>query len=133
MRETTVYNVTTGGRSGMGPVPLTVALLNFDPTLGCDPVTFQPCSDRALSTLKVVTHAHMDIFPFIQNLLPNQPPAFYGFFLEETALGGHVRTWPLSHDIGRLNHIRLGTIFRNLRRCRANLRRTYNVGSTWRA
>ena len=92
MSETTVTNVTTGGRSGMGPVPLTVALLNFDPTLGCDPVTFQPCSDRALSYLKVVTEAHTVIFPFTKNLAPSQPPAFFGFFLEETALGGHVRT-----------------------------------------
>ena len=92
MSETTVTNVTTGGRSGMGPVPLTVALLNFDPTLGCDPVTFQPCSDRALSYLKVVTDAHTVIFPFTKNLAPSQPPAFFGFFLEETALGGHVRT-----------------------------------------
>jgi glucoamylase len=74
MRETTVYNVTTGGRSGMGPVPLTVALLNFDLTLGCDPVTFQPCSNCALSTLKVVTGAHKDVFSFTQNLPPDQPP-----------------------------------------------------------
>ncbi len=92
MSETTVTNVTTGGRSGMGPVPLTVALLNFDPTLGCDSATFQPCSDRALSYLKVVADAHVELFPFIKTLAPGQPAAFFAFFLEETALGGHVRS-----------------------------------------
>ncbi|KAI9449115.1 Six-hairpin glycosidase-like protein [Lactarius psammicola] len=91
MSETTITNVTTGGRSGMGPVPLTVALLNFDPTLGCDSATFQPCSDRALSYLKVVTDAHVGLFPFIKTLAPGQPPAFFAFFLEETALGGHAQ------------------------------------------
>ena len=57
MTGTTVTNVATGGRSGIGAAPLTVSVLNFDPTLGCDPKTFQPCSDRALSSLKVVGDA----------------------------------------------------------------------------
>lgn len=91
MSETTVTNVITGGRSGKGPAPLTVALLNFDPTLGCDSTTFQPCSDRALSYLKVVADAFTKKFPFAQSLPPDQPPAFFAFFLEETSLGGHVR------------------------------------------
>lgn len=34
----------------------------FDPALGCDSATFQPCSDRALSSHKVVVDAFRDIY-----------------------------------------------------------------------
>ena len=54
MSETTVTDVATGGRSGIGAVPLTVSVLNFDPSLGCDSATFQPCSERALSSLRLM-------------------------------------------------------------------------------
>ncbi|KAN0109731.1 glycoside hydrolase family 15 protein [Russula decolorans] len=90
MTETTITNVTTGGRSGIGAVPLTVSVLNFDPTLGCDPVTFQPCSDRALSTLKVVGDAFRELFPINKKLSPYQSP-FFGFFLEDKLFGGNVQ------------------------------------------
>ncbi|KAH9020840.1 hypothetical protein EDB85DRAFT_1895958 [Lactarius pseudohatsudake] len=63
MTETTVTDVMRWGRSGKGSVPITVSVLNFDPTLGCDPATFQPCSDRALSNLKVIGDAFPKIFP----------------------------------------------------------------------
>jgi glucoamylase len=91
MSETTVTSVKTGGRSGVGVAPLTISVLNFDPSLGCDSATFQPCSDRALSTLKVVGDAFKEIYPISQRLPADQPNAFLGFFLEETLLGGHVR------------------------------------------
>jgi glucoamylase len=90
MTETTITNVTTGGRSGIGAAPLTVSVLNFDPTLGCDSVTFQPCSDRALSTLKVVGDAFRELFPINKKLSPYQSP-FFGFFLEDELFGGHVK------------------------------------------
>ena len=90
MTETTITNVTTGGRSGIGAVPLTVSVLNFDPTLGCDSATFQPCSDRALSTLKVVGDAFRELFPINKELSPYQSP-FFGFFLEDKLFGGHVK------------------------------------------
>jgi glucoamylase len=91
MSETTVTDVKTGGRSGKGSAPLAISVLNFDPTLGCDSATFQPCSDRALSNLKVVGDAFKDIFPISQSLAPDQPSSLFGFFLEEELLGGHVR------------------------------------------
>lgn len=91
MSETTVTDVKTGGRSGKGSAPLFVSVLNFDPTLGCDPATFQPCSDRALSNVKVVSDAFKDIFPISQSFAPDQPSSLFGFFLEEELLGGHVR------------------------------------------
>ena len=90
MTETTITNVTTGGRSGIGAVPLTVSVFNFDPTLGCDPETFQPCSDRALSSLKVVGDAFKEIYPINQVLPSNQFP-YFGFFIEDQLFGGHVR------------------------------------------
>jgi glucoamylase len=86
MTETTVTDVKTGGRSGKGSAPSTISVLNFDPTLGCDAATFQPCSDRALSTLKVVGDAFAKSFAFTQNLPAgpsDQLSPFFGWFLEE--------------------------------------------------
>jgi len=82
MNETTVTDVKTVGHSGKGSAPITVSVLNFDPTLGCDSATFQPCSDRALSNLKVIRDAFTKIFAFTQNLPPDQPRAFFGFYLK---------------------------------------------------
>ncbi|KAI9457415.1 Six-hairpin glycosidase-like protein [Russula earlei] len=91
MTETTITKVTPiGGRSGIGAAPLTVAVQNFDPTLGCDPKTFQPCSDRALSSLKVVGDAFRKIFPIDQTLPPDQFP-YFGFFIEDELFGGQVQ------------------------------------------
>ena len=94
MTETTVTNVTSGGRSGIGAAPLTVSVINFDPTLGCDSATFQPCSDRALSSLKVVGDAFRQVFPINQQLPPGQSP-YIGHFLEEKWNGGNVRAQAL--------------------------------------
>ena len=91
MSETTVTDPKTGERSGKRAAPLTVSVLNFDPSLSCDSATFQPCSERALSTMKVVSDAFKEIFPVNKSLPPDQPSALYGFFLEEEVLGGHVR------------------------------------------
>lgn len=89
MSETTITNVTTGGRSGIGSAPLAVSVINFDPTLGCDPATLQPCSDRALSSLKVVGDAYKELFSINQLLPPNQFP-YFGSFLEDQLFGGQV-------------------------------------------
>lgn len=90
MTETTVTNVKSGGRSGIGAAPLTVSVINFDPTLGCDSATFQPCSDRALSSLKVVGDAFKELFP-INKQLPSDQSPYFGFFLEDQLYGGQVR------------------------------------------
>ena len=92
MTETTITDVKTGGRSGVGAAPMTVSILNFDPTLGCDPLTFQPCSDRALSNLKVVGDKFTEIYPINQKLPPNQFP-YVGFFLEDKLYNGQVRAF----------------------------------------
>ncbi|KAN0138299.1 glycoside hydrolase family 15 protein [Lactarius tabidus] len=87
MTETTITDVAKG-RSGYGSAPLTVSVYNFDPSLGCDDATFQPCSPRALSSLKVVGDRFKDFFPLSRNFTNNQPP-FFGFFTEDKFIGGH--------------------------------------------
>jgi len=94
MSETTVTDVKTGGRSGKGTAPFLVSVLNFDPSLGCDSATFQPCSDRALSNWKVISDAFRAIFPISARLPPDQPNPFFGWFLESKLFGGPVR-WRL--------------------------------------
>jgi hypothetical protein len=112
MRETIVTDVVTGGRSDKGSAPITVTVLNFDPTLGCDSATFQPCSDRALSNLKVVGDAFAGVFSFTQRHPPDQPGVFFGFYIDEQLLGGHVRPRrPLIYGVHQLNYISAGTIF----------------------
>ncbi|KAF8494643.1 Six-hairpin glycosidase-like protein [Russula emetica] len=87
MTETTITDVSKG-RSGYGSAPLTVSVYNFDPSLGCDDATFQPCSPRALSSLKVVGDRFKAFFPISRNFTENQPP-YYGFFTEDQFIGGH--------------------------------------------
>jgi glucoamylase len=58
--------------------------------LGCDSATFQPCSDRALSSLKVIGDAFQKIYPISESLPPDQPNALLGFYLEEKLFGGNV-------------------------------------------
>ncbi|KAH9969259.1 Six-hairpin glycosidase-like protein [Lactifluus volemus] len=97
MSETNVTDVRSGGRSGKGTAPLTVSTLNFDPSLGCDSATFQPCSDRALSSLKVIGDAFQKIYPISESLPPDQPNALLGFYLEETLFGGNPVYFGMLH------------------------------------
>jgi hypothetical protein len=131
MSETTITDVEKGGRSGKGAVPVSVAVLNFDPSLGCDSMTFQPCSDRALSSLKVLGDAFKDIFPITKHLSPDQPSALLGAFYEEQVFGGHVSC----HFFCLILSISAsfsGPLFRDLTRRGANIRRPYDMGSTRR-
>jgi len=97
MSETTVTDVQKGGRSGKGSVPLSVTVLNFDPSLGCDSATFQPCSDRALSSLKILGDAFKVIFPITERLPHDQPSALLGAFYEEQIFGGHAHYFATLH------------------------------------
>ena len=97
MTETTITDVKKG-RSGYGSAPLTASVYNFDPSLGCDDATFQPCSPRALSSLKVVGDRFKAFFPLSQNFTERQPP-YFGFFTEDEFIGGHVSP----SDVRRIN------------------------------
>ncbi|KAI9437567.1 Six-hairpin glycosidase-like protein [Lactarius indigo] len=87
MTETTITKVAEG-RSGYGSAPLAVSVYNFDPSLGCDDATFQPCSPRALSSLKVVGDRFKELFPLSRNFTSDRPP-YFGFFTEDQFIGGH--------------------------------------------
>ncbi|CRK32910.1 hypothetical protein BN1708_019142, partial [Verticillium longisporum] len=51
-----ISNINGGSyRNGKDANSILTSIHNFDPVLGCDASTFQPCSDRALSNHKVVT------------------------------------------------------------------------------
>ena len=64
---------TGGGRSGIDANTVLASIHTFDVDAGCDTVTFQPCSDIALSNLKV-TLMHSDrSIPSITGSLPMQP------------------------------------------------------------
>ena len=97
MIETTITDVKKG-RSGYRSAPLTVTIYNFDPSLGCDDATFQPCSSRALSGLKVVGDRLKEFFPLSHNFTKDQPP-YYGFFTEDQFIGGHVSMGQGTHSI----------------------------------
>lgn len=101
MTETTVTDVMRWGRSGKGSVPITVSVLNFDPTLGRDSATFQPCSDRALSNLKVI-EVFAKIFIFVQNLPPDEPRVFFGYYPKEQMFGGHAQYFGILHAVEQL-------------------------------
>ncbi|UKZ80496.1 glycoside hydrolase 15 protein [Trichoderma virens FT-333] len=50
------------GRTGKDANSLLASIHTFDPSLGCDASTFQPCSDKALSNLKVVVDSFRSIY-----------------------------------------------------------------------
>ena len=48
---------TGGGRSGIDANSVLASIHTFDPAAGCDSITFQPCSDKALINLLTYTQA----------------------------------------------------------------------------
>ncbi|KAI0037742.1 glycoside hydrolase family 15 protein, partial [Auriscalpium vulgare] len=87
MAETTIRDVKQG-RGGIGTAPLSLSIFNYDPELGCDAATFQPCSDRALSALKVVGDAFKKVYPIAENI-PAGHPTCMGMYLEEKDAHAH--------------------------------------------
>ncbi|EIM85945.1 glucoamylase [Stereum hirsutum FP-91666 SS1] len=53
---------TGGGRSGKDANTILTSIHTFDVDAGCDDVTFQPCSDKALSNLKVYVDSFRSIY-----------------------------------------------------------------------
>jgi len=53
---------TGGGRSGKDSNTVLTSIHTFDAAAGCDANTFQPCSDRALSNLKVYVDSFRSIY-----------------------------------------------------------------------
>ncbi|TFY50912.1 hypothetical protein EVJ58_g10834 [Rhodofomes roseus] len=53
---------TGAGRSGKDANTVLASIHTFDPAAGCDDATFQPCSDKALSNLKVYVDSFRPIY-----------------------------------------------------------------------
>ncbi|KAG2010275.1 glucoamylase [Coprinopsis cinerea AmutBmut pab1-1] len=79
---------TGGGRTGIDANSILGSIHTFDPAAGCDPVTFQPCSDKALSNLKVYVDAFRSIYPINYGTPTNQAVAT-GRYAEDVYYGGH--------------------------------------------
>ncbi|EIN12991.1 glucoamylase [Punctularia strigosozonata HHB-11173 SS5] len=62
---------TGGGRSGIDANTVLASIHTFDSSAGCDATTFQPCSDKALSNLKVYVDAFRSIYEINSGIDPN--------------------------------------------------------------
>ena len=80
---------TGGGRSGKDSNTVLTSIHTFDPDAGCDAATFQPCSDKALSNLKVYVDAFRSIYT-INNGIPATAAVATGRYPEDVYYGGHV-------------------------------------------
>ncbi|KAG9257383.1 putative glucoamylase GMY1 [Emericellopsis atlantica] len=75
------------GRTGKDANSVLASIHLFDPTLGCNSATFQPCSDRALSNLK----AYVDSFRFysINSGIPTGKAIAVGRYAEDSYYQGN--------------------------------------------
>ncbi|KAN0139655.1 glycoside hydrolase family 15 protein [Lactarius tabidus] len=101
MSDTTVTDVKTGGRSGIGAASLSASVFNFDPTLGCDSTTFQPCSERALAGLEYLVRIYREHFPINQKI-PKGQPVLLGIFPEDQVLDGGPLYYPTFNSAEQL-------------------------------
>ncbi|KAI0069719.1 glucoamylase [Panus rudis PR-1116 ss-1] len=79
---------TGGGRSGKDANSVLTSIHTFDPAAGCDSVTFQPCSDKALSNLKVYVDAFRSIYSVNSGIASNAAVAT-GRYPEDSYMGGN--------------------------------------------
>ncbi|KAK7948327.1 Glucoamylase [Apiospora aurea] len=84
------------GRSGKDTNVFVSTNQGFDPTLGCDATTFQPCSDRALASHKVVVDSFRSIYGINSGFGKGQAIAV-GRYPEDTYYNGNP--WYL-HTLG---------------------------------
>ncbi|KAF8158198.1 glucoamylase [Crassisporium funariophilum] len=79
---------TGGGRSGKDANAMLTSIHTFDPAAGCDAATFQPCSDKALSNLKVYVDSFRSIYAINSGVASNAAVAT-GRYPEDTFYGGN--------------------------------------------
>ncbi|EIN04857.1 glucoamylase [Punctularia strigosozonata HHB-11173 SS5] len=79
---------TGGGRSGKDANTVLTSIHTFDPAAGCDAVTFQPCSDKALSNLKVYVDSFRSIYGINSGIASNAAVAT-GRYPEDTYYNGN--------------------------------------------
>ncbi|KAK4629324.1 Glucoamylase I [Fulvia fulva] len=88
-----VLSNTGGGRSGKDANSLLTSIHLFDPAVGCNANTFQPCSDKALANHKVVTDSFRSIYT-INDGIPQGTGVAVGRYPEDSYQGGNP--WYLS-------------------------------------
>ncbi|KDR82588.1 hypothetical protein GALMADRAFT_134180 [Galerina marginata CBS 339.88] len=79
---------TGGGRSGKDANSALASIHTFDPTAGCDAATFQPCSDKALSSLKVYVDSFRSIYGINSGIASNAAVAT-GRYPEDVYFNGN--------------------------------------------
>ena len=89
---------TDGGRSGIDSNTVLASIHLFDPTAGCDAATFQPCSDVALSNLKVYVDSFRTIYPINSGIADNAAVAT-GRYPEDVYYGGNVSVFRPTRDL----------------------------------
>lgn len=79
---------TGGNRSGKDVNTILTSTHMFDPSASCDPLTFQPCSDKALANHKVVTDSFRPIYNVNKGIAEGQAVAV-GRYPEDVYMGGN--------------------------------------------
>ncbi|KIJ17956.1 carbohydrate-binding module family 20 protein [Paxillus involutus ATCC 200175] len=79
---------TGGGRSGIDANTVLASIHTFDADAGCDATTFQPCSDKALSNLKIYVDSFRTIYSINSGITANQAVAT-GRYPEDVYQGGN--------------------------------------------
>ncbi|SMR53207.1 unnamed protein product [Zymoseptoria tritici ST99CH_1E4] len=79
---------TGGGRSGKDVNSILTSIHLFDPAVGCNANTFQPCSDKALANHKVVTDSFRSVYS-INNGIPQGQGVAVGRYPEDVYQGGN--------------------------------------------
>lgn len=76
------------GRTAKDANVILASIHSFDPALNCDAATFQPCSDRALSSHKVVVDSFRDIYSINSGIASGSAVAV-GRYPEDTYYNGN--------------------------------------------
>ncbi|KIY63917.1 carbohydrate-binding module family 20 protein [Cylindrobasidium torrendii FP15055 ss-10] len=79
---------TGGGRSGKDANAALASIHTFDAAAGCDAATFQPCSDKALSNLKVYVDSFRSIYS-INSGANSTAPVATGRYPEDSYYNGN--------------------------------------------
>ncbi|KAH9989729.1 glucoamylase [Russula compacta] len=84
---------TGGGRSGKDSNTILASIHTWDINAGCDANTFQPCSDKALSNLKIYVDSFRSLYPINSGISTTSAVAV-GRYPEDTYFNGNP--WYLS-------------------------------------
>jgi glucoamylase len=76
-------------RSGIDANTVLASIHTFDPAAGCDPTTFQPCSDKALANLLVYVDSFRSVYAINAGIPENHAPAT-GRYQEDVYFDGNV-------------------------------------------